>query len=101
MVNSLDVSAWFLEDWMWIENRGLESMPRGKTGIDPRFTNLVIQSPGRYQRLDLFNKVLSVLCPNLTDASIRGFHGIESSVGPRGLVSFIYCSFDLGVLPTR
>lgn len=26
-------------------------------------------SPGRYQRLDLFNKVLSVLCPNLTDAS--------------------------------
>lgn len=25
--------------------------------------------PGRYQRLDLFIKVLRVLCPNLTDAS--------------------------------
>ena len=26
-------------------------------------------SPGRYLRLDLFIKVLSLLCPNLTDAS--------------------------------
>ncbi len=25
--------------------------------------------PSRYQRLDLFIKVLSLLCPNLTDAS--------------------------------
>ena len=25
--------------------------------------------PGSYQRLDLFIKVLRVLCPNLTDAS--------------------------------
>ena len=27
--------------------------------------------PGSYQRLDLFIKVLRVLCPNLTDASKR------------------------------
>ena len=26
-------------------------------------------APGRYLRLDLFIKVLSLLCPNLTDAS--------------------------------
>jgi len=26
------------------------------------------KSPGRYLRLDLFIKVLSLLCPNLTDA---------------------------------
>jgi len=28
-------------------------------------------SPGRYQRQDLFMKVLRVLCPNLTDALRR------------------------------
>ena len=27
--------------------------------------------PGSYQRLDLFIKVLWVLCPNLTDASLN------------------------------
>lgn len=27
--------------------------------------------PGRYQELDLFIKVLRLLCPNLTDASLR------------------------------
>jgi hypothetical protein len=27
------------------------------------------EAPGSYQRLDLFIKVLRVLCPNLTDAS--------------------------------
>jgi hypothetical protein len=27
------------------------------------------RSPGRYQELDLFIKVLRLLCPNLTDAS--------------------------------
>ena len=27
--------------------------------------------PGRYQELDLFIKVLRLLCPNLTDASSR------------------------------
>jgi len=26
------------------------------------------EAPGRYLRLDLFIKVLSLLCPNLTDA---------------------------------
>ena len=29
-------------------------------------------SPGRYQQLDLFIKVLRLLCPNLTDASAKG-----------------------------
>ena len=29
------------------------------------------KSPGRYQQLDLFIKVLRLLCPNLTDASSR------------------------------
>ena len=28
---------------------------------------LILGSPGSYQRLDLFMKVLRVLCPNLTD----------------------------------
>ena len=28
------------------------------------------ESPGRYQELDLFIKVLRLLCPNLTDASL-------------------------------
>ena len=28
-------------------------------------------TPGSYQRLDLFIKVLRVLCPNLTDASMK------------------------------
>ncbi len=31
----------------------------------------VASAPGSYQRLDLFIKVLRVLCPNLTDASKR------------------------------
>ena len=30
-------------------------------------------APGRYLRLDLFIKVLSLLCPNLTDASTTVF----------------------------
>ena len=30
--------------------------------------------PGRYQELDLFIKVLRLLCPNLTDAS-KGLEG--------------------------
>jgi len=28
------------------------------------------RSPGRYQELDLFIKVLRLLCPNLTDESL-------------------------------
>ena len=32
-----------------------------------------VQSPGSYQRLDLFIQVLRVLCPNLTDASLKRF----------------------------
>ena len=32
-------------------------------------TKLLENEPGRYQRLDLFIKVLSLLCPNLTDTS--------------------------------
>ena len=31
------------------------------------------RSPGRYQELDLFIKVLRLLCPNLTDASPNCF----------------------------
>jgi hypothetical protein len=31
---------------------------------------LNMKSPGRYQELDLFIKVLRLLCPNLTDASL-------------------------------
>ena len=33
----------------------------------------VVPPPGRYLRLDLFIKVLSLLCPNLTDASLSLF----------------------------
>jgi hypothetical protein len=55
-------------------------------------------SPGRYLRLDLFIKVLSLLCPNLTDASClflsflwRSEEGHEKSsvgldTGPRLIV---------------
>ena len=32
-----------------------------------------VRSPGRYQELDLFIKVLRLLCPNLTDASPNCF----------------------------
>jgi hypothetical protein len=35
---------------------------------DPGTTSMK-RSPGSYQRLDLFIKVVRVLCPNLTDAS--------------------------------
>ena len=34
---------------------------------------LGVRSPGRYQELDLFIKVLRLLCPNLTDASPNCF----------------------------
>ena len=37
----------------------------------PSNKGLTRKPPGRYQRLDLFIKVLRVLCPNLTDASIK------------------------------
>ena len=41
--------------------------------------------PGRYQELDLFIKVLRLLCPNLTDASkgLEGpiFYKLEASEG--------------------
>ena len=36
---------------------------------DPIETGREIEAPGSYQRLDLFMKVLTVLCPNLTDDS--------------------------------
>ena len=37
-------------------------------------------TPGSYQRLDLFMKVLWVLCPNLTDDSIRAGHDLLHEV---------------------
>ena len=36
-------------------------------------SRLDLRSPGRYQELDLFIKVLRLLCPNLTDASPNCF----------------------------
>ena len=42
------------------------------------------RSPGRYQELDLFIKVLRLLCPNLTDASgPRSFHSLVQRCGCR------------------
>ena len=40
-----------------------------------------IDSPGRCQRLDLFIKVISVLCSYLTDASTDNFYSIFVSLG--------------------
>jgi len=46
--------------------------------------------PGSYQRLDLFIKVLRVLCPNLTDASklnsnkTSPWEGVETKEFPTG-----------------
>ena len=37
-------------------------------------------APGRYLRLDLFIKVLSLLCPNLTDASTSSLPGSLEAV---------------------
>ena len=34
---------------------------------------------GSYQRLDLFNKLLRVLCPNLPDASKKREYGVWQS----------------------
>jgi len=48
--------SWFLCAWLLISG----------------FLFNIPMSPGRYQELDLFIKVLRLLCPNLTDASIHG-----------------------------
>jgi hypothetical protein len=38
------------------------------------------RQPGRYQELDLFIKVLRLLCPNLTDASSKDKSHFEGEV---------------------
>jgi len=40
----------------------------GSSSVKPNICEEI--SPGRYQRLDLFMKVLRVLCPDLTDDSL-------------------------------
>jgi len=40
--------------------------------------------PGRYQRLVLFIKVLSLLCPNLTVASLGGRATVRAQRGVKG-----------------
>ena len=48
------------------------------------FENKMKRSPGRYQELDLFIKVLRLLCPNLTDAmGGRGGTVNSSTITPR------------------
>jgi hypothetical protein len=47
------------------------------------------ESPGSYQRLDLFIQFLRVLCPNLPDASLRRVKKEDS------MVHSLYFSFML------
>ena len=53
--------------------------------------------PGSYQRLDLFIKVLWVLCPNLTDASlnISLFTGVCKNNNNLSKDFLIYSLWDL------
>jgi hypothetical protein len=54
------------------------------------FGQIKLFSPGSYQRLDLFIKVLRVLCPNLTDSSILQKKRHNSSIS-YGKMVFKFC----------
>ena len=54
-----------LVDIEWNVMTGVQQMPLGVNLRDDHRSHN--QSTGSYQRLDLFLKVLRVLCPNLTD----------------------------------
>ena len=47
---------------------------------------LIFSSPGSYQRLDLFMKVLRVLCPNLTDDLV--FKCMKASINREEVFAF-------------
>ena len=47
---------------------------------DAENTGLEKMTPGSYQRLDLFIKVLRVLCPNVTAATKRVNRSVGSSM---------------------
>ena len=53
------------------ETRGVNSEFDSRVSVRPSVQHLFFFAmlPGRYQELDLFIKVLRLLCPNLTDAS--------------------------------
>ena len=53
------------------------------------------RSPGRYQELDLFIKVLRLLCPNLTDVSRGWILTLETRLGHRPFPSIFPESYHL------